>query len=174
MTQIVAAAAGVVPSGVLSLVDPLPDESPLLVDLVAQTYGWTGAWPVWQYVAQQAFGKYGIDAEAVLRDLPQWPWGVGHGYRAVRTIPAAAGNAAPDIEARTVLTVYGLCYARDAADHPLVRAVLRDILSAGSQVFMAPAGGAGLICPAWTRGRDSQVRRASGCVPSLNLRKGWL
>ena len=134
MSQIVAAAAGVVPSGVLSLVDPLPDESQLLVDLVAQTYGWTGAWPVWQYVAQQAFGKYGIDAEAVLRDLPQWPWGAGHGYRAVRTVPAAAGNTAPDIEARAVLTVYGLCHARDAADHPLVRAFLRAVeVAAGRQ-----------------------------------------
>jgi hypothetical protein len=60
----------------------------------------------------------------------------------------------------------------DSAD--AVRAVLRDDLSAGPQVFMAPASGAGLICPAWTRGRGSQVRRASGCVPSLNLRKGWL
>jgi hypothetical protein len=30
----------------------------------------------------------------------------------------------------------------------------------------------GLICPAWTRGQGSRVRRASGCVPSLNLRKG--
>src|SRR5579862_8025961 len=67
------AAADAVPPGVLSLVDSLPDESQLLVDLVAQTYGWTRTWPVWQYVARQAFGKLGIDAEAVLRDLPQWP-----------------------------------------------------------------------------------------------------
>lgn len=52
MTQVTAAtAAGAIPSGVLSLVDPLPDEGQLLVDLVAQTYGWTGTWPVWQYVA---------------------------------------------------------------------------------------------------------------------------
>ncbi len=114
--------------------NPLPDEGQLLVDLVAQTYGWTGTWPVWQYVAQQAFGKLGIDAEAVLRDLPQWPWGAGHGYRAVRTVPAVAGNAAPDIEARTVLTVYGLCHARDGADHPLVRAFLRAVeVAAGRQ-----------------------------------------
>lgn len=136
MTPIAAgtAAAGAVPSGVLSLVDPLPDEGQLLVDLVAQTYGWTGVWPVWQYVAQQAFGKYGIDAEAVLRDLPQWPWGAGRGYQAVRTVPAAAGNAAPDIEARTVLTVYGLCHAPDGADHPLVRAFLRAVeVAAGRQ-----------------------------------------
>src|SRR5205814_4492392 len=28
----------------------------------------------------------------------------------------------------------------------------RDDLSAGSQVFTAPTSGAGLICPAWTRG----------------------
>lgn len=85
-------------------------------------------------VAQQAFGKYGIDAEAVLRDLPQWPWGAGRGYQAVRTVPAAAGNAAPDIEARTVLTVYGLCHARDGADHPLVRVFLRAVeVAAGRQ-----------------------------------------
>ena len=37
---------------------------------------------------------------------------------------------------------------------------------------MAPTGAAGLICLAWARGRGSQVRAASGCVPSLNLRKG--
>jgi hypothetical protein len=36
----------------------------------------------------------------------------------------------------------------------------------------APTGVAGLICLAWARGRGSQVRAASGCVPSLNLRKG--
>src|SRR6266704_1026633 len=39
---------------------------------------------------------------------------------------------------------------------------------------MAPAGAAGLICPSWTRGRGSQVRRPAGaCHPSaLNQRKG--
>jgi short chain dehydrogenase len=36
----------------------------------------------------------------------------------------------------------------------------------------APTGVAGLICLAWARGRGPQVRAASGCVPSLNLRKG--
>lgn len=118
----------------LSLVDPLPDEGQILVDLVARTYSWTGAWPVWQYVAQQAFGKHGIDAEAVLRDLPQWPWGVGRGYQAVRTVPAVAGNGAPDIEAQTVLTVYGLYHSYDGEDHPLVRAFLRAVeIAAGRQ-----------------------------------------
>ena len=34
--------------------------------------------------------------------------------------------------------------------------------------FWAPTGAAGLICPAWARGRGSRVRAASGCVPSLN------
>ena len=53
----------------------------------------------------------------MLRDLPQWSWGAGRGYQAVRTVLAAAGNAAPDIEAGTVLTVYGFCHARDGADH---------------------------------------------------------
>jgi hypothetical protein len=67
---------------------------------------------VWQYVAQQAFGKHGIDTEAVLRDLPRWPWGVGRGYQAVRTVPTVAGNGAPEIEARTVLTVCGLYHSR--------------------------------------------------------------
>src|SRR5205807_4309724 len=53
----------------------------------------------------------------------------------------------------------------DSAD--AARAVLRDDLSAGPQVFTAPAGDAGLICPAWTRGRGSQVRRPAGaCHPS--------
>jgi hypothetical protein len=85
----------------------------------------------------------------------------------------ASGPASP------ILTGYGRRVGSlgpgltsDSAD--AVRAVLRDDLSAGAQVYMAPASGAGLICPAWTRGRGSQFRRASGCVPSLNLRKGWL
>jgi hypothetical protein len=85
----------------------------------------------------------------------------------------ASGPASP------ILTGYGRRVGSlgpgltsDSAD--AVRAVLRDDLSAGPQVCTAPAGGAGLICPAWTRGRGSQVRRASGCVPPLNLRKGWL
>jgi hypothetical protein len=51
-----------------SLLDPLPDEGQQLIEIVARAYGWTGTWPVWQYVAQQAFGKHGIDAEAALRN----------------------------------------------------------------------------------------------------------
>src|SRR5260370_42418636 len=39
------------------------------------------------------------------------------------------------------------------------RAVLRNDLSAGSQVFMAPTGGAGLICLAW---EEAGVRRSDG------------
>ena len=46
--------------------------------------------------------------------------------------------------------------------------------SAGSQFFLAPAGIAGLICLAWIRGQGFTGPTASGCVPSLNLRKGWL
>jgi transposase len=45
-------------------------------------------------------------------------------------------------------------------------------LSAGPQVFKAPTGAAGLICLAWEEAGVSQVRAASGCVPSLNHRKG--
>jgi hypothetical protein len=52
-------------TGMTSLLDPLPDEGQQLVDLVAHVYAMTGKWPVWQFVAQQAFGKYGIDAEAL-------------------------------------------------------------------------------------------------------------
>ena len=52
------------------------------------------------------------------------------------------------------------------------RAVLLTIRRPGPRL-MAPTGVAGLICLAWARGRGSQVRAASGCVPSLNLRKGW-
>ena len=48
---------------------------------------------------------------------------------------------------------------------------MRHDLPAGPR-FLAPTGVAGLICLAWARGRGSQVRAASGCVPSLNLRKG--
>jgi hypothetical protein len=89
------------------------------------------------------------------------------------TVDSASGPVSP------VLAGYGRRVeglgpglTSDSAD--AVRVVLLDDLSAGPQVLMAPASGAGLICPAWTRGRGSQVRRASGCVPSLNLRKGWL
>jgi hypothetical protein len=51
---------------------------------------------------------------------------------------------------------------------------LRNDLSAGSQFFLAPTGIAGLICLAWIRGQGFTGPTASGCVPSLNLRKGWL
>ena len=111
----------------LSLLDPLPDEGQQLVELVAQAYGWTGTWPVWQYVAQQAFGKHGIDAEAALRNLPRWQWRAGTGYQAIRTVPAVAGNSSPDSEARTVLTICGLFHAPDGAHHPLVRGFLKAI-----------------------------------------------
>src|ERR1019366_6957572 len=37
--------------------------------------------------------------------------------------------------------------------------------------FLAPTGGAGLICPSWTRGRGSQVRRPADACHPFNLRK---
>jgi hypothetical protein len=71
---------------------------------------------------QQAYGKHRIDADAALRNLPQWP-GIGVGeYRALRTVPAAAGNSSPALEARTVLTIYGLFHAHRNEEHPLVHA----------------------------------------------------
>lgn len=76
-------------TGMTSLLDPLPDEGQQLVDLVAHAYAMTGKWPVWQFVAQQAFGKYGIDAEAALRSLPQWQGPGVTRYQAVLTVPAA-------------------------------------------------------------------------------------
>lgn len=109
-----------------SLLDPLSDEGQQLVNLVAQAYAWVGTWPVWQYVAQQAFEKHGIDAEAALRNLPQWQWRTMR-YQALRTVPAVAGNSSPDIEARTVLTIHGLFHAPDGAHHPLVRGFLKAI-----------------------------------------------
>src|SRR5271169_5782543 len=103
--------------------------------------------------------------------------GVTHPPAAVHngreTVDSASGAASLILteQGRSVGSL-GPGLTSDSAD--AVRAVLRDDLSAGPQVFMAPASGAGLICPAWTRGQGSPVRRASGCVPSLNLRKGWL
>jgi len=86
------------------------------------------------------------------------------------TVDSASDPASP------VLTGYGNSagslgpgLTSESAD--AVRAVLRDDLPAGPQV-RAPAGGAGLIRPAWTRGWGSRGPAASGCVPSLNLRKG--
>jgi len=63
----------------------------------------------------------------------------------------ASGPASP------ILTEYGrrvgsLGPGLTSESADAVRAVLRDDLSAGSQVFTAPTSGAGLICPAWTRG----------------------
>src|SRR5256884_4171583 len=37
---------------------------------------------------------------------------------------------------------------------------------------MAPTGAAGLICPSWTRGRGSQLRRPAGACHPFNHRKG--
>lgn len=121
-----------------SVLDPLPEEGQQLVDLVAETYSWSGTWPVWQYVAQQAFAKHGIDAEAALRNLPQWRWPQWtNAYQAVRTVPAVAGNSAPDIEARTVLTVHGLYHASKGTAHPWTRAFLKAVeLVAGRQSSM--------------------------------------
>jgi hypothetical protein len=108
----------------LSLLDPLPDEGQQLVDLVAYAYRWTGAWPGWQFIVQQMWEKHDVDAEAALRELPRWPWGYGPGYRAIRTVPAAAGDGSPDLEARGVLTLYGLIHT---GDHPLSHAFLKAI-----------------------------------------------
>jgi hypothetical protein len=59
----------------------------------------------------------------------------------------------------------------DSAD--AVRVVLRNDLSAGSQVFVAPTGAAGLICPSWTRGR---VHRSDGPATTAGYSRllGWL
>jgi hypothetical protein len=116
-----------------SLLDPLPEDVQQVVSLIADTYGWVGDWPIWQFVAQQAFGKYGIDAAAALRNQPQWPVPERiSGYQAIR-IPSLAGNSSPDLEARTVLTVYGLFHARTEADHSLARAVLKTIEAGASR-----------------------------------------
>ena len=111
-----------------SLLDPLPDEGQHLVDLIGHTYAQFGCWPVWQYVVQQAYEKYEIDADDALRGLPRWQWGHGAGYGAARRVPAAAGNAVPDIEARAVVTVYGLYHCRvavvkDTMFHVVLKAV---------------------------------------------------
>jgi len=89
------------------------------------------------------------------------------------SVDSASGPASP------ILTGYGrrvgsLGPGLTSESADAVRAVLRDDLSAGPQVFTAPTGGAGLICPACARGRGFTGPTASGCVPSLNLRKGWL
>jgi hypothetical protein len=54
------------------LLDPLSDEGRQLGGLVAHAHAIAGTCPVWRFVAQQAFGKHGIDAEAALRSLPEW------------------------------------------------------------------------------------------------------
>jgi hypothetical protein len=118
----------VIPSGMPSLLDPLPDETQQIVELVVQAYGQLGDWPIWQFVAQQALVKHGIDAAAAVRNQPHWPvrqW-IG-GYQAIRFMPGIAGNSSPDLPARTVVTVYGLFHRSKGADHPLARAVLKAI-----------------------------------------------
>src|ERR1035437_10221759 len=47
--------------------------------------------------------------------------------------------------------------------------------SVGRAQFLAPTGGVGLICRAWTRGGVFTGPTASGCVPSLQpeKRSGW-
>lgn len=79
-------------TGMTSLLDPLPDDGQQLVDLVAHVYTMTGKWPVWQFVAQQAFGKYGINAEAALRGLPQWQGPGVTWYQAVPDGPCCGGK----------------------------------------------------------------------------------
>jgi hypothetical protein len=99
-----------------------------LVDLVAETYSWSGTWPVWQYVAQQAYVQHGIDAEAAMRNLPRWRWPQWtSAYQGVRTVPAVAGNSAPETEARTVLTIHGLYHASKGTTHPWTRAFLKAV-----------------------------------------------
>ena len=124
-----------------SLLDPLPEEGQQLVEFVGRTYAQFGGWPVWQFVAQQMWEKHDVDAEAALRDLPRWPWGSGAGYRAIRTVPASAGGATPDADARAVLTIYGLFHTPDAGNHPLIDVFLKAIeigASKQSNVTLSP------------------------------------
>ena len=117
-----------------SLLDPLPVETQQIVDLVVQAYGQYGDWPIWRFVAQQALVKHGIDAVAAVRNQPEWPvpQSIG-GYHAIRFMPGLAGNSSPDLEARTVVTVYGLFHRSKGADHPLARAVLAAIEAAAAR-----------------------------------------
>lgn len=111
-----------------SLLDPLPDEVQQIVGIVAKAYSLNGRWPAWQYVSQQAFREHDIDADAALLNQPQWqvPQRVTR-YSAIRTVPAAAGNSLPDIEARTVLTASGLFHSSEEAGHTLLKAILKAI-----------------------------------------------
>lgn len=99
--------------------DPLDDASLRLLRLIYHgSGGGTGDWPVWQWVAGQA-AQHGLDAEAVLRGLPEWQLS----YRPVRGIARGVG---PQPEDRLALTVHGLAQVNDAVLLPAFLAALAE------------------------------------------------
>jgi hypothetical protein len=97
---------------------------------------------------------------------------LGHQQRIGREdVGSAFGPASPGLtRCGRRVRVLGPGLTSESAD--AVSGCLANDLSAGPQ-FLVPTGGAGLICPSWTRGRGSQVSgQRVRAIPSTS-EKRW-
>lgn len=124
------------------LTDPLDADAVALLQLIhhGSAHG-TAPWPVWQWVAQQA-AQRGLDAQVVLRGLPQWQL---H-YRPVRW--PAAGVPVPAPDDRLGLTVHGLVHVDgDSVLLPAFLAALEEACSASANHVTDPQEVRPLVLP---------------------------
>jgi len=94
---------------------PAPRELQLLRDVAEGFVANRGAWPVWQYVLRR-HEDADVDAEAVLRGLPQWQYS----YRSVWT----GQLGSPELEAPVHLTIHGMVHCGHPGVQDLVSAFL--------------------------------------------------
>ena len=87
-----------------------------------------------------------------------WVRPSGPAYTILRRCGRRVGGLGPGLTCESADALSG-CPANDS--------------SAGSQVYLAPTGGAVPICPSCARGRGSQARRPAGACHPSTTEKGW-
>jgi hypothetical protein len=87
-----------------------------------------------------------------------WVRPSGPAYTVLRRCGRRVGGLGPGLTCESADALSG-CPANDS--------------SAGSQVYLAPTGGAVPICPSCARGRGSQARRPAGACHPSTTEKGW-
>lgn len=92
-----------------SLIDALPDDMLRLLRVTADGYAAAGgSWPCWQWVRQQLWTQYGLDAEEILGGLPTWEYD----YRPVRL--GYRGQPVPKIADKVPLSIHGMAHVCSA------------------------------------------------------------
>lgn len=106
------------------LLDPPPAQTVAFLQVIARGFAAAGGqWPIWQYV-ERHLDDAEIDADEVLRRLPEWR----HHYRYVICWGSTGGALAPP--GRIGLTIAGIFHAREPVTDELLKAFLAALAEA--------------------------------------------